>query len=175
MENAFFEQINVDDLNLPDVIVLSDGGDWCYLKDFLSDRMTDSHLLRRINRPQDYQPLEVIPAKKPKTPEVVAEKSPEDALFEKIEQMGRPDAAKIADIYKAGKGIGKISQELKISAPEIKKILKEQGVPLRINRQFYPNIIQAAKDGMNVDLIAKRFDTCPEYVQAVLDGKGGKQ
>ena len=50
--------------------------------------------------------------------------------------MGRPDPAKIADIYKAGKGIGKISQELKISAPEIKKILKEQGVPLRINRQF---------------------------------------
>jgi hypothetical protein len=89
--------------------------------------------------------------------------------------MGRPDAAKIADAYKAGKGIGKISQELKIPAPEIKKILKEQGVPLRINRQFYPNIIQAAKDGMSVDLIARRFDTCPEYVQNVIDGKGGKQ
>jgi hypothetical protein len=175
MENAFFEQINVDDLDLPDVIVLSDGGDWCYLKDFLSDRMADSHLLRRINRPEECHPPKVIPAKKPKTPEVIAEKSPEDALFEKIEQMGRPDAAKIADAYKAGKGIGKISQELKIPAPEIKKILKEQGVPLRINRQFYPNIIQAAKDGMSVDLIARRFDTCPEYVQNVIDGKGGKQ
>ena len=175
MENAFFEQINVDDLSLPDVILLDDGGDWRYLKDFLEESLTNSYLLRRINRPEEYQPPRVIPAKKSKTPEVVAEKSPEDALFEKIEQMGRPDPAKIADIYKAGKGIGKISQELKVPTPEIKKILKEQGVPLRINRQFYPNIIQAAKDGMSVDLIARRFDTCPEYVQAVLDGKGGKQ
>lgn len=175
MENAFFEQITVDDLSLPDVIILSDDGDWRYLKDYLAESLADSYLLRRINRPEEYQPPKTIPAKKPKAPEVVAEKSPEDALFEKIEQMGRPDAAKIADAYKAGKGIGKISQELKISASEIKKILKEQGVPLRINRQLYPNIIQAAKDGMSVDLIARRFDTCPEYVQAVIDGKGGKQ
>jgi hypothetical protein len=49
MENAFFEQINVDDLDLPDVIILSDGGDWCYLKDYLVESLTDSHLLRRIN------------------------------------------------------------------------------------------------------------------------------
>jgi hypothetical protein len=48
MKNAFFEQITIDDLNLPDVIVLSDGGDWCYLKDFLLDRMADSCLLRRM-------------------------------------------------------------------------------------------------------------------------------
>jgi hypothetical protein len=174
MENAFFEQINVDDLDLPDVIVLSDGGDWCYLKDFLSDRMADSCLLRRVNRPQGETP-KLLPERNPEeTPEVVV-KSPEDALFEKIEQMGRPDPAKIADAYKAGKGIGKISQELKISASEIKKILKEQGVPLRINRQLYPNIIQAAQDGMDIEMIAKRFDTCPEYVQNVIDGKGGKQ
>jgi hypothetical protein len=82
MENAFFEQINVNDLDLPDVIVLSDGGDWCYLKDYLAQSLTDSCLLRRVNRPQDYQPPRVFPAKKPKTPEVIAEKSPEDALAE---------------------------------------------------------------------------------------------
>jgi hypothetical protein len=48
MENAFFEQINVDDLDLPDVIILSDGGDWCYLKDYLAESLADSHLLRRM-------------------------------------------------------------------------------------------------------------------------------
>lgn len=172
-----FKQIGVDDLlkRMPKGIVLIDGGDgWAWLDDYIREGIGGNMVLVDDSDSVEAAP-EIVPAKKPKAPEVVAEKSPEDALFEKIEQMGRPDPAKIADIYKAGKGIGKISQELKISAPEIKKILKEQGVPLRINRQFYPNIIQAAKDGMNVDLIAKRFDTCPEYVQAVLDGKGGKQ